>query len=391
MRPPALDCLVVGGGIAGFWLLDRLVSAGYRALLVERERLGAGQTIAAQGIIHGGMKYALGGLAGEASRALADAPERWRRALAGDGDVDLRPLLAAAPATHLWLGEGLAGRLLAAGARAGLAGVVQPLSPEDWPAALRGRPGIGQVLRLDEPVLDVPALLALLARRHEGRILRAVPVALAGGSVVLAGPDRRRLALRAARVFVLAGSGAEELAGLAGARLATQRRPLHMLMAKGALPELFGHALGLSDKPLLTVTSHRARDGAPVWYLGGGLAEDGVAMAPAALIAAGRARLAGLLEPSLIGRLRFATLRIDRAEARGAAGARPSDPLWQGDGPVIFGFPSKLALAPRLADMALDGLAAAGLRPSGPALPDLPAGWPAPELADPPWEMVTWS
>lgn len=391
MKPLALDCLVIGGGIAGLWLLDRLVSAGYGALLVERERIGAGQSIAAQGIVHGGVKYALDGLAGEASRALAAAPERWRSALAGHGDVDLRPLAAAAPATHLWLGEGLVDRLLAAGARAGLAGAPQALPPGDWPAALRGRPGIGRVLRLEEPVLDVPRLLALLAGRHAGRILRALPTAVADGRVELAGPGGRRLAVEAARIFATAGAGAEELAGQAGARIATQRRPLHMLMAKGDLPELFGHAVGRSEKPLLTVTTHRARDGRMVWYLGGGLAEEGVGMTPSALVAAGRGRLAGLLEPARLEGLRFATLRIDRAEARGVAGARPSDPLWRGEGRLRFGFPSKLALAPRLADLALEGLAGDGLPPTGAGTTDLPAGWPGPELADPPWEAAAWN
>src|SRR5690606_19834973 len=54
---PALDAVVIGGGIAGLWVLDRITAAGYSSLLLERAALGARQTIASQGIIHGGAKY----------------------------------------------------------------------------------------------------------------------------------------------------------------------------------------------------------------------------------------------------------------------------------------------------------------------------------------------
>ena len=55
------DIVILGGGIAGLWLLNRLRTAGYSTVLFERGALGQGQSIASQGMIHGGMKYALGG------------------------------------------------------------------------------------------------------------------------------------------------------------------------------------------------------------------------------------------------------------------------------------------------------------------------------------------
>ncbi|MDF1622160.1 MAG: FAD-dependent oxidoreductase, partial [Pseudohongiella nitratireducens] len=53
---------IVGGGIAGLWLLNRLCLAGYDAILLDKGGLGSGQTLASQGIIHGGLKYALNGI-----------------------------------------------------------------------------------------------------------------------------------------------------------------------------------------------------------------------------------------------------------------------------------------------------------------------------------------
>ena len=50
------DIAILGGGIAGLWLLNRLRGAGYSAVLLTAGELGAEQTIASQGMIHGGMK-----------------------------------------------------------------------------------------------------------------------------------------------------------------------------------------------------------------------------------------------------------------------------------------------------------------------------------------------
>ena len=84
------DIVIFGGGIAGLWLLNSLREAGYQAILFERHTIGGGQTLASQGIIHGGLKYALQGSLTGAAQAIAAMPERWRQCLAGEGDMDLR-------------------------------------------------------------------------------------------------------------------------------------------------------------------------------------------------------------------------------------------------------------------------------------------------------------
>ena len=83
-----IDVLIFGGGAAGLWLLDTLHRKGYRVLLAETTALGAGQTIAAQGIIHGGIKYTLTGLFTESARAIRDMPGVWRHCLSGQGQPD---------------------------------------------------------------------------------------------------------------------------------------------------------------------------------------------------------------------------------------------------------------------------------------------------------------
>ncbi|MEC8427025.1 MAG: FAD-dependent oxidoreductase, partial [Pseudomonadota bacterium] len=56
-----LDIAVIGGGIAGLWLLNRLQREGYHCALFESEALGSDQSVASQGMIHGGIKYTLSG------------------------------------------------------------------------------------------------------------------------------------------------------------------------------------------------------------------------------------------------------------------------------------------------------------------------------------------
>ncbi|MEZ5430716.1 MAG: FAD-dependent oxidoreductase [Verrucomicrobiales bacterium] len=76
------DVIVFGGGVAGLWILNALAAKGYDALLMTDRELGAGQTLAAQGVIHGGLKYALGQTVGQFrspqghARPLAGLP-RW--------------------------------------------------------------------------------------------------------------------------------------------------------------------------------------------------------------------------------------------------------------------------------------------------------------------------
>ena len=52
-----VDVLVVGGGSQGLWLLNDLDRLGYRAILIERDELGSGQTCHSHALIHRGHYY----------------------------------------------------------------------------------------------------------------------------------------------------------------------------------------------------------------------------------------------------------------------------------------------------------------------------------------------
>jgi len=387
-----LDVAIVGGGIAGLWLLARLRAQGYQAMLFEAEALGAGQTLASQGIIHGGLKYAIDLKIAGASDALADMPARWRACLAGQGEIDLSAAKVNAEHHLFWARRNLASRVAGFFGAKMLRGRVEPLVPAQWPQVLSDPEHVGAVYQLDEMVLDVPSLLRALAEPHIAAIKRVLPDfrierAADGIGVLLlrdaSGAERRVVA----RHYVFAAGAGNEVAlqalGQPAAR--AQRRPLQMLLIERAPAPLFAHCFDTSDKPRVTVTSHRCADGRLIWYVGGQLAEAGVAQDETALIQAAKQEFATLLPRLDLSRCRFAGWRVDRAEGATDDGRKPEDPVLQHHGNATIAWPTKLALAPKLADALLPLLAA----PDGLNVVDA-VDWPAPAYAEPIWEHAAW-
>ncbi|MFC3674163.1 NAD(P)/FAD-dependent oxidoreductase [Ferrovibrio xuzhouensis] len=387
---PQVDVAVVGGGIAGLWLLARLQAKGYGAVLVEADGLGGGQTLASQGIIHGGLKYALDLKLNAASDALADMPARWRACLDGRGEVDLGGLQPAAARHLFWTRRTLGSRIAGFFGSKLLRGRVDALQPADWPAVLRDPDHVAAVYALDEMVLDVPQLLQALAAPRQA-LIRQGRVALrsqdeAGATLDVALSDGSHRTLLARHAVVTGGAGnADMLAGLGLPAATAQLRPLHMLMIDNAPGPLWAHCFDASDKPRVTITTHRRGDGTLVWYVGGLLAETGVAQDEASLIAAARAEFAMLLPGADFSNSRFAGLRVDRAEGATADGRKPDGPVLHHAGRVWLAWPTKLALAPQLADLVL-----AELPPPSGATAAPPGDWPAPGIAPPPWECASW-
>lgn len=383
-----LDVVIIGGGIAGLWLLARLRGLNYGAILIERQCLGAGQTLCSQGIIHGGSKYALQGRLGGAARAVGQMPSRWRRCLAGSGELDLSGVRMLADHQYLWTSRSLLSHLAGFFASHAMRSRMERVSAEAYPVPLRHPNFQGSVYRLDEPVLDTASLLQTLADRHRDALLLASVTIAPDGAVTLRGPSRETLRLRARRTVLTAGPGNAALSDVA-----MQSRPLHMVMLRGAaLPPFYAHCLGHDDTPRLTVTRHCDRGGRAVWYLGGRLAETGVKLDGERQIQEARRELAELLPWLDLSGTELATLRIDRSEARLPGGGRPDTHGVFQNGPVITAWPTKLALAPLLADEILLRLERDGIRPSGTDLGRF-RGWPRPQVASYPWdrEELAWS
>ncbi|QLF94237.1 FAD-dependent oxidoreductase [Pseudomonas sp. ABC1] len=382
-RSSSTDILIVGGGIAGLWLNARLRRQGYSTLLVERSELGAGQTLRSQGIIHGGTKYALSGMLTGASEAIADMPQRWREALAGTGELDLRGVRVLSDAHYLWSPGSLAGNLTSFFASKAVRTRVGQVKGNELPLPLQ-HPGFkGKVYRLSELVLDVPSLVARMAELAGDSLVACQTIEPLHENDELIGLVLDGHAVRARRIILTAGAGTADLLQRLGLQQpAQQLRPLHMVMLKGpTLKPLFAHCLGGGSKPRITVTSHPAADGQWIWYLGGELAEAaGVARDEAAQIGAAKRELADLLPWLDLSAAQWATLRVDRAEPAQSNQARPDNAFLAEQGRLLVGWPTKLALSPDLADRVIAHLQHQSIKPAqhepGPAFPRPVTGQP---------------
>ncbi len=389
----SVDVVIFGGGIAGLWTLARLRQAGYAAILLEAKALGGVQTIAAQGIIHGGTKYALTGALSAAAQAIGDMPQRWRECLAGEGELDLSRVRVLARHQHLWSTEQIASRMTGFFASKLMRSRMHLLKEGERPEPFRDAAFHGSLYRLEEPVLDLPSLMAELARQ-QGDVCFAVPperVRLdpADPGCLKITTETGPLLLRARQLVLAAGAGNEALLKRLGRKTPQmQRRPLQMLMARGPLPPLYAHCLSASANPRLTVTSYPLAENETVWHLGGQIAERGAVRDAHEQIAAGKAELTALFPWIDLTEVSWAARRIDRAERATPGGKRPDHWCVDSQQGVITVWPTKLAFAPALATTVLQHLKQNGMHPGGDdsaARIDLPH----PPLAQPPWDEVT--
>ena len=382
------DVLIVGAGVAGLWLNARLRRQGFSTLVVERESLGGGQSVKSQGIIHGGAKYALHGALTGASEAIADMPRRWREALAGDGELDLRGVRLLSEAHYLWSPGTLAGNLTSFFASKAVRGRVDQVKGDQLPPALQDPRFKGKVYRLAELVVDVPSLIERLAELAGDGLLagQTIEPLLENNELIGLRVDGRDI--HAQRIVFSAGAGNAELLASAGISVpAQQLRPLHMVLVKGpSLKPLYAHCLGGGPKPRITVTTHPAANGEWVWYLGGDIAEaDGVAREPAEQIAVAKKELSNLLPWVDLSQAQWATLRVNRAEPAQSGLVRPDNAFLADQGRLLVGWPTKLALAPDFSDRVLQALEQDGIKPGDtPALPPLPR----PPLGKTAWEQL---
>lgn len=392
-RQAERDIVILGGGIAGLWLLNRLRAAGYAAVLLERGALGQGQSIASQGMIHGGMKYALAGTLTGASESIADMPAHWQRCLRGEGDVDLRGTNVLSDAYYMWPRNNMRSRFNAFFGSKAVRGKVDALAEANYPDFFKGHIR-GPLYRLQDLVLDVPSLLTTLAEHHRAHVHRIDGTRTriehdASGTVTgIALEDGTTLK---ARLYVSAGGEGNEdtLDLLKPPQVQMQKRPLQMVVVKHCHPHpVYVHCVSdqLTATPELTITTHRCRDGAAAWYLGGELAEAGAHINQQEQILRSKHKLGELFPWCDLREAQWHSFYINRAEATQPGGKRPDHATALMGGNVLYCWPTKLTLAPNLATQVLSILGELNLRPG--ASDAVPLSLPFPAIAAPPWETM---
>lgn len=391
------DIAIIGGGVAGLWLLNRLRADGYSAILLESQQLGSGQTHKAQGIIHGGMKYALQGMLTNAANAISAMPALWHACLNGQGEIDLRQVTVLSNQQYLWSTGSFASKL--AGKMAGftLKSHMQALTKDAYPAIFQHADFKGQVYSLDEIVLDTHSLVRELVKLHQDAIFKIDPMQESDieldeqqkiAALHIHAAPLASATIKAKHYVFTAGSGNQLLLNqLNNPAVSMQKRPLQMTVVKHAIAEpLFAHCLGLGATPRITITSHRAHDGKFIWYIGGQIAEEGVARSPAEQINAVRSELNTLFPWLSLNDAHYATFFIDRAEGLQANGTRPDSFMLHCLQNYSVAWPTKLALAPALANQ-ISAQIKQTLKPGPMNIRALHA-WPMPVIATPIWDQL---
>ena len=393
----AADVLIIGGGIAGLWTLARLQQAGYKTVLLESQALGAGQTRYAQGIIHGGTKYALTGKLTASSEAVADMPSRWRACYQGNGELDLSQAELLSDAHYLWSTSSLTSRIsgfFASKVMRARSTVLDSANDKNsLPAVFQHKDFKGQFYRLDEPVFNTLSVIRALAEPRKKFILMINQETMQPDVDVLDVQSKqgKKYRFHYKKVIFMAGEGNEELFSRFGCnKVQMQRRPLKMVVLRGVQNDMiYAHCLGASVNPRITITSHRDTQGNIVWYMGGQLAEEGVNKSDAELIQTAKDELQDLIPWLEVKTAQWGVLNVNRAEIKKPGATRPDSFSIEENGNVITAWPTKMALSPALADAILAMIAEDNVEcTENLSLPE----WVEPKYADFPWDEVEcWS
>jgi glycerol-3-phosphate dehydrogenase len=388
-----VDILIIGGGIAGLWTLARLRRSGYDAWLVESSSIGGIQSIASQGIIHGGTKYALGGKLGDSAKAIGDMPRVWNDCLDGTGEVDLSGVEIHTKTQLMWSTRSAVSRVAGFFAGKLMEDRMSPMATTDYPAPFNHAAFDGVIYQLNEPVLNTASLMSELYQQLSAFCFK--------GNVILNADEPTRatcqdpvtgksLKLNARQIVLAAGESNESLLRQLHRRAPVmQRRPVHMALLKSRqLPAVYAHCLSASANPRLTITSTRVDD-ATCWYVGGNIAETGIHRNREQQIQACQKELQEVLPWIDFQQCEWSALMINRAEIQMPGNKRPDSCYVDAHESVITAWPTKLAFAPRVASEVIGMLAESGLMPSEhqSARPE----WPEPELATWPWLNTQWS
>lgn len=391
-RTALCDTVIIGGGVAALWTANELRAAGQSVAVLTNTALGTGQTLAAQGVIHGGVKYAVAGKLTDSSEALAAMPGHWLAALHGEGPVDLRGAELLSDHQILWSLPNVVSQVVSFFGSKALRGRSAAIAREDYPAVFDTPDYKGRLFRIDEPVVDPVSVVRELARGVAGttwevdweKNAKLITDEDGISAIEISQTNGTTCRLEGGNYVLAAGSGnGPLLAQLGIAEPRQQLRPLHQLVIRReGLPPFFSVCVGTGPKPPVVVTTHRDSAGRTLWYVGGDLAEQaGVERGESDQIEAGRTFFSKWLPWIDLSEAEWFTCRVDRAEPLTGTGDRPPGAYCHRHGNVLVTWPTKLALAPALAEEVL--LETVGDRSGGPVNLDLPR----PGLGKPPWDL----
>ncbi len=385
-----VDAVIFGGGVSGLWTCNTLISRGLNVILVETQALGQDQTITCQGILHGGVKYSLAGKLTKAAINIKEMPGIWKEHIQGQRFPDLSNLDIRSDYCYLW-GKSvwLLGSLLGLSIRPG------KIQTNEYPEMLSNYKG--DVYKLPEQIISPKSLLEVLSKpvrkylvkTHADQIKFKLYQPGQIAEIELKNPNNQNSAtIIPNSVIFTAGGGNSILRKKAGMNEEKQQqRPLRMVLVKSKeLPAFNGHYVE-GTLPTVTITSNKLNDGNTVWMLGGKLAENGTKWTDEKMIQETLRILKKVFPQTSFDLFEMTVFNVDRAEADTRHCKKPDDVFVEKEGNVITAWPTKLVLAPRLAERIADTVQLSNQENTNDAN-DWSQNWEKPVIAMEPWESA---
>ena len=352
------DIAIIGGGISGLLLQNKLKTLGYSTILLEQNTLGHGQTINSQGIIHGGIKYALLGQITEAASAISTLPQIWSDYFNNQSDLDLSSTKILSRHHDLWNNGELKNKLKQILMQKTLSSAGSALGKSNYPELFNNKQFKGSIYRINETVIDTYSLLESLSNSNKDKIIKIDSESL---NIILDNnkninnisfsQNKNIYNLSAQKYIFTAGQNNQAILDLLPHLPKMQKRPLHMVLAKFPEPNvLYGHYVGAGMQPELTITTHYAKDGQYIWYIGGKIAETGIYLNKEQQILQAKVELKNLFPWLNMDSWQWETTKINRAEPLQANNIRPDTAQIYTSKNAMVGWPSKLTMAPMLVE-----------------------------------------
>ncbi len=382
-----VDVAIFGAGIAGLWTFNHLKRLGYNVILLEKKAIGGEQSIASQGIIHSGLKFSLAGKVSNIAKTISKMPEIWQDALNGKNVVDLSNAKTNASSQHLFIPKGAFGNLTNIVAQKTLGNQAHSIPKNKWNENIKSCGFDGSIIFMDEPVLDIPSVIRALASPYISCIRKitdeqaSTPFNFLKENNIIA---KRIIFTCASNNHIIAKKNYHECG------LETQKRPLLQAMLRPAPFPLYAHLVGKTDKPLVSITTHKAKNGDFIWYLGGKVAERKKDDDPNHVYNSALKTFKKYLPNIDFSDVKWSSLPIDRIEGKSRTdGWMPDTPTIHHTNEALYCWPTKLTFAPMLSQMILEDLKNLEIEPSNKIsnfsfLPDV-------DYAQAPWDKTKWT
>ncbi len=346
--------IIIGGGIAGLWLAAEYKALGIPFALLEKNSLGFSQTLASQGIIHGGTKYSLTGAITNSTKAISLMPKLWRNSINGIGNVKLDKKILEQDYQFLWSSEKISTKVIGFFASKLMNSKLEKINQEEEKIFSKSQDKLN-LYKLNEPIINVKKTIETLYDQIGKNCYKCEVKKIVKKNGVYQTVITNFGNLEASQIILLAGEGSEEILSNSGIlNFKIQKRPLAMPMVfiENKIPKLYGHYFGIGSKPIMTISSHISQNGT-VLYIGGDIAETGVLKSDREQKLETKQILKQLLPWLDLNIKKIKILRINRIEPFSKF-KRPDLPFVEEINNLIVGWPIKLAFAPLLAKTILE-------------------------------------